>query len=71
MASKYHEERSIALMILTLKFKEKPKSSSYEEVQRKCYEFYMDNLEHINNWDLVDISAPHIVGKYLLDDQRK
>lgn len=30
------------------------------------YKLYVSNLKNINNWDLVDLSAPKIVGNYLL-----
>lgn len=59
--SPYHEERSIAIQILVLQY---PKNS------KKIYDFYLENTKYINNWDLVDISAPYIVGNYLLDKPR-
>lgn len=64
--SKYHEERLAALLILVKKF---PKSS--EEDKEKIYRFYLDNLPNINNWDLIDLSAPHITGEYLLTRDKK
>lgn len=60
LKSSLHEERLIALIILTLQF---PKATS--EKQKEIYEFYLSNTEHINNWDLVDASADKIVGQYL------
>jgi 3-methyladenine DNA glycosylase AlkD len=64
--SPIHEERSIALMILSLQFK------NAEEVQQtKIYKFYFKNVKGINNWDLVDGSAPYIVGPYLEERDRK
>ncbi|HPA25589.1 MAG TPA: DNA alkylation repair protein [bacterium] len=33
--------------------------------KKKIFEFYLKNTQHINNWDLVDLSAPNIVGKHL------
>jgi 3-methyladenine DNA glycosylase AlkD len=63
--SPIHEERSCALAILKERFKRE------EEAGRKeLYEFYLRNTERINNWDLVDISAPDIVGSYLADKDR-
>ena len=62
LRSKFHEERQLALFILILQYK---KASPAE--QKKIYELYLDNLGHVNNWDLVDCSAPHIVGPYLED----
>ncbi|MBD3204499.1 DNA alkylation repair protein [Candidatus Woesearchaeota archaeon] len=61
LESKIHEHRFVALVILIKKFSKQ---------QEKIYDFYMDNLKHINNWDLVDISAPKIAGKYLLDKDK-
>ncbi len=58
----YHEERSTALMILVGQYR---KSDDWDK--KRIYYFYLDNQRHINNWDLVDSSAPYIVGDYLLD----
>jgi 3-methyladenine DNA glycosylase AlkD len=58
--SEIHEERLAALVILTLQAKK-----AGEEVREQLYNFYLANTRHINNWDLVDISAPHIIGAYL------
>ncbi len=65
MESRIHEHRFIALVILITRFN---KSGSSEGPPKEIFEFYLDNLKegNINNWDLVDISAPHIVGQYLL-----
>lgn len=60
--SKIHEYRMIALIILIKKYK-KAKKNLLEK--RRIYEFYMKNTKNINNWDLVDISCPHIVGDFL------
>lgn len=59
--SPYHEERSIAIQILVHQF---PYHSQL------IYDFYLKNTKYINNWDLVDISAPKIVGAYLLKKPR-
>lgn len=64
--SKIHEERFVALLILTDKF-EKGSDREKEEVVR----FYLDNLKWINNWDLVDVSAYKILGSYLLDREKR
>lgn len=60
LASKVHEERVVAIMILTRQFE---KSDLPEK--KKIYDFYFKNISGINNWDLVDSSAPEIVGGYL------
>lgn len=58
----YHEERSTALMILVHQYRK-----SCDEDKKRIFDFCLDNLHYINNWDLVDCSAPYIVGDYLLD----
>jgi 3-methyladenine DNA glycosylase AlkD len=63
--SKIHEYRSVALGILVNKYK-KAKKDNLEK--RRIYEFYMKNTKNINNWDLVDLSAPKIVGDFLMKE---
>ena len=41
------------------------------EHRKRVYDFYMSRIKHVNNWDLVDTSAPAIVGGYLRDKSRK
>jgi len=57
---KIHEYRFIALIILSENFKK-----SDEKEKKKIFDFYLKNITQINNWDLVDLSAPKIVGAYL------
>jgi 3-methyladenine DNA glycosylase AlkD len=66
MASPLHEARFSALVILTTRFK-KAKSAAEE---KRYYTFYMKVLKRgqINNWDLIDVSAPTI-GQYLLNEK--
>mgnify|MGYP001559391571 FL=1 len=59
--SKIHEYRLIALIILVNKYK-KLKKDKFK--QRQIFEFYLKNTSRINNWDLVDLSAPNIVGDF-------
>jgi 3-methyladenine DNA glycosylase AlkD len=65
ITSKYHEERLIALLILVERFKK-----AKEDEKEKIVKFYLDNRKGINNWDLVDLSAPKILGEYLIDKDR-
>ena len=61
-----HEYRLTALFILVYKF-EKPKT----DVERKeIVDLYLRNTAYVNNWDLVDASAPKILGPYLLDKNK-
>jgi 3-methyladenine DNA glycosylase AlkD len=59
--SKIHEYRLIALIILVNKYK---KSKKNKFKQREIFEFYLKNTSRINNWDLVDLSAPNIIGDF-------
>ena len=43
---------------------------SGELARKEIYDFYLTQTERINNWDLVDLSAPGIVGEYLKDKPR-
>lgn len=59
--SPVHEERLISLFILVDKY-EKGDEKEKEDI----FSFYLKSREGINNWDLVDLSAPKIIGKHLL-----
>jgi len=66
LETKIHEQRMVALLILTYQFDQMPRDD-----QRAIYHFYLDHTQWINNWDLVDLSAPNIVGAFLLERSRK
>jgi len=66
LTSRIHEERLLALIILVLKFEEATPAD-----RKKIYEFYLKNIKYINNWDLVDLTAPNIVGKFLANKDKK
>lgn len=65
ISSKVHEERLIAAFILVDQFKK-----GDEKKRKLIFNFYIKNREGINNWDLVDLSAPQIIGEYLLDKEK-
>ncbi len=62
IASPFHEERLISLFILVLQF-----NRASEPERGSLYRFYCGHLDRVNNWDLVDSSAPYIAGAYLAD----
>ncbi|MBW6442416.1 DNA alkylation repair protein [Patescibacteria group bacterium] len=66
LESKIHEHRLIALIILIEKYK-KANKSKYEK--REIVNFYLKNLSRVNSWDLVDISAPKILGDFILKEK--
>lgn len=65
LAGKVHEYRLTALIILVDQF-----TKSEKETQKRIVDFYLSHTKHINNWDLVDSSAPYILGHYLLERDR-
>ena len=65
LGSAVHEERLLALLLLVEAFKR-----GTEEKKREIYQLYLGNTKFINNWDLVDSSAPHIVGGWLFTRSR-
>ncbi len=60
LQSRVHEFRFVALAILKEQYKKNP---------RETVEIYLNNLDHINNWDLVDCFASHIIGRWCLENQ--
>lgn len=60
--SMYHEYRLFALLVLVAKYQH---SKTTTEEKTEIYNFYIQNIHQVNNWDLVDVTAPHIVGAYL------
>ena len=64
--SKIHEIRLTGVLILVAKYKKANKAE-----KKKIFNLYLKNYKYINNWDLVDLSAPNIVGNYLLDKNRE
>lgn len=60
--SRIHEERLAAIFILLEKYKTE---------KELIFWFYVKNAKQVNNWDLVDASAPGIVGKFLIDKDKK
>ena len=64
--SEWHEAREAALFIMAWQF-----SHSAEKEQENIFNIYLSNTKYINNWDLVDLSCPAIVGGWLLKRDRK
>lgn len=60
-----HECRMAGWLGLIHKFRKED-----EEGRRKCFEFASERLHLANNWDLVDVVMPTIIGEYLLDKDR-
>jgi 3-methyladenine DNA glycosylase AlkD len=67
LESPIHEARAGALSIMG---KQATRRSTTAERRRELYELYLRRTDRIDNWDLVDISAHHVVGGYLADKPR-
>jgi len=67
LESPLHEVRAGALSIMD-KQARRPKTP--ENRRRELFELYLNRTDKINNWDLVDVAAPHVVGGYLFDKPR-
>lgn len=65
LQSEWHECRLCALLMMVERFKK-----CDETGRKEIYQFYLSQTHRINNWDLVDLSAPYIVGEYLKDKSR-
>jgi len=59
---KIHDYRSIALSIMSRQM-----AKANADKEKEIVEIYLKNLDYVNNWDLVDISASNILGKYLFE----
>lgn len=60
LASPWHEARLLAVLVLVRQF---DKGTAAD--QRAIYRLYLKNIRNLNNWDIIDSSAPHIVGRFL------
>ena len=61
LRSPVHEERLVALVLLVRRYPREPE---------RVYDLYLSSTAYVNNWDLVDGSAPQIVGTHLLERRR-
>jgi len=61
LASKYHEVRLAGALCLV----EMARTADIQ-TRKKIFETYLKHRHRINNWDIVDLSAPMVVGEYLL-----
>ena len=60
ITSKYHEYRMCGLIILVYRYQK-----SDEKNKKSIYNMYLKYKKYINNWDLVDVTTPNIVGEYI------
>ncbi len=65
LTSKIHEHRQTALLIMVESYKLKKSS---EQRRNELVQLYLDHLDYVNNWDLVDCSAHYILGPWMLQE---
>ncbi len=65
LQSEYHEIRLFAVLAMVAKY---AKTQSEKDA---IYSAYIANRKYVNNWDLVDVTTPHIVGAFLYDKNRE
>jgi 3-methyladenine DNA glycosylase AlkD len=65
LQSRYNEERLLSLLILVGHYR-----NGDADRKNKVYRIYIKHRNRVNNWNLVDVSAPHIVGAHLLRQNR-
>jgi 3-methyladenine DNA glycosylase AlkD len=63
LKNKIHEYRLVGFLILVSKYE----STKIEEERKLIFDFYFQNAKAANNWDLVDLSAPKIIGNFLFN----
>lgn len=64
--SPFNEIRLLALIILVERYQK-----SHPLIQEEAFQFYCSHMSQINNWNLVDASAHHIVGAHLFEKDKK
>lgn len=69
LGGRYHEERMLGLVIMVKQFQ----VAREPDVSTRIFHDYLEAARQgrINNWDLVDVTAPHVVGAYLFDRSRR
>lgn len=65
LASPWHEARLLGLLLMVERYARGDAAG-----RQAAYDAYLGHTDRINNWDLVDTSAPHIVGRHLLERER-
>lgn len=67
LESPIHEVRAGALSIMD---KQGRRNTTSAERRNALFDLYLRRIDRINNWDLVDLGAPYVIGRYLADKPR-
>jgi 3-methyladenine DNA glycosylase AlkD len=66
LESRIHEHRYSGLLILVAQYE-----AGDAATKQRVFDFYLKHTRCVNNWDLVDTSAPYIVGEHLISRSRR
>ena len=66
LKSEIHDQRMLALVMLVNKYKQ-----GSEAERLKIFNVFLKKIQYINNWDLVDVTVPHVIGDWLIDKKRR
>ena len=64
ITSKFHEYRMCGFLILTYRYKQANRLE-----RKRIYKMYTNNLKYVNNWDIVDVTTPNIIGEYIKENK--
>ncbi len=67
--SPIHEDRLLAVILLRLQYEKSVKLNAFE-TQKIIFKLYFKNKSRVNNWDLVDSSAPYLTGHYIFHNPK-
>jgi 3-methyladenine DNA glycosylase AlkD len=66
-----HDEHAVRVGALSVMDKQARRKRTPTEQRTALYDLYLRRHDRIDNWDLVDLGAPHVVGGYLFDKPRE
>jgi 3-methyladenine DNA glycosylase AlkD len=66
LSSPVHELRMLALLVWVRQV-----AKADDACRKRIFDLYLAHTRFVNNWDLVDASAPALVGAYLLERSRR
>lgn len=66
LQSPYHEDRMLAVVVLS----DRAKRAKTPDERESLAKYYLSRLDRINQWDLIDVSAPHVLGPYFAERSR-
>ena len=66
-----HDQHEVRVGALSVMDKQARRKRTPPEQRTALYELYLRRHDRIDDWDLVDLGAPHVIGGYLFDKPRE